>query len=167
MQTDCVLCLCYITTCVSIGSTRGSAEVQDELSTALDLHLGSIDIRGHCFEVFRPQPPPYIVERFTCMADSSKLRIAVVGAGIAGLAVAIALQKHDGTDVQIYERATQLQEIGASIALGPNGMRTLEKLGVLGALDDEVAFRNKSGYPMIYRYVSRSRYSSRAELSSL
>lgn len=86
------------------------------------------------------------------MVESDKLRILVVGAGVAGLAVAIALKKHEGVDVQIYERATQLQEIGASIALGPNGMRTLEKLGVLEALDDEVAFRKSSGYPIIYRH---------------
>ncbi|KAK3630268.1 hypothetical protein LTR56_017556 [Elasticomyces elasticus] len=80
------------------------------------------------------------------------LRIAIVGAGVAGLAAAIALQQHDGIDVQLYERAGELREIGASIALGPNGMRTLERLGVSGALDEDVAFRNKSGYPMIYRH---------------
>ncbi|KAK5689609.1 hypothetical protein LTR97_012782 [Elasticomyces elasticus] len=80
------------------------------------------------------------------------LRIAIIGAGVAGLAASIALQQHDGIDVQLYERATELREIGASIALGPNGMRTLERLGVSGALDKDVAFRNKSGYPMIYRH---------------
>ncbi|KAK5679584.1 hypothetical protein LTS10_008405 [Elasticomyces elasticus] len=80
------------------------------------------------------------------------LRIAIVGAGVAGLAAAIALQQHDGIDVQLYERAGELREIGASIALGPNGMRTLERLGVSGALEEDVAFRNKSGYPMIYRH---------------
>lgn len=80
------------------------------------------------------------------------LRIAVVGAGIAGLSAAIALQKRENIDVQIYEKASRLQEIGASIALGPNGMRTLERLGVVEALDDSIAFRNKSGFPMIYRH---------------
>jgi salicylate hydroxylase len=85
------------------------------------------------------------------MSDAAKFRIAVVGAGIAGLATAIALKDHPGIDVQIYERASKLQEIGASIALGPNGMRTLERLGVHEALSDEIAFRNHSGHPMIYR----------------
>lgn len=85
------------------------------------------------------------------MAESDTLRIAVIGAGIAGLAAAIALQQHSGIDVQIYERATELKEIGASIALGPNGMKALERLGVHEALDDELAFRNSSGYPMVYR----------------
>ncbi|KAI1097256.1 salicylate 1-monooxygenase [Jackrogersella minutella] len=86
------------------------------------------------------------------MSDSSKLQIAIIGAGIAGLGAAIALKHHPAIDVQVYEKAAELKEIGASIALGPNGMRTLERLGVTNALDDEIAFRNKSKYPMIYRH---------------
>ena len=84
--------------------------------------------------------------------EHPKLNIAIVGAGIAGLAAAVGLQKHPNVEVRIYERATKLEEIGASIALGPNGLRTLERLGVHNALDDSVAFRNISGHPMIYRY---------------
>lgn len=85
------------------------------------------------------------------MSDFSKLRIAIIGCGIAGLAAAIALQKHGGIDVQLYEQAIEIREVGASIALGPNGMRTLEKLGVSEALSRDIAFPNSSGYPMIYR----------------
>jgi hypothetical protein len=83
--------------------------------------------------------------------DSGKLEIAIIGAGIAGLATAIALKDHPGIYMRIFEQADRLREIGASIALGPNGMRTLERLGVTNALDDSVAFRNTSGHPMIYR----------------
>ncbi|KAI1078735.1 salicylate 1-monooxygenase [Whalleya microplaca] len=86
------------------------------------------------------------------MTDTSSLQIAIIGAGIAGLGAAIALKHHPAIDVQVYEKASELKEIGASIALGPNGMRTLERLGVNNALDDAVAFRNKSKHPMIYRH---------------
>lgn len=79
------------------------------------------------------------------------LHVAIAGAGIAGLAAAVALSRHPRTDIQLYDKATALREIGASIALGPNGLRTLEKLGVGNALDDDVAFRGPSGLPMIYR----------------
>jgi len=85
------------------------------------------------------------------MSQAVSLQIAIIGAGIAGLTAAIALKSHPAVNVQIYERAAELREIGASIALGPNGMRTLERLGVENALDESVAFRNKSGRPMIYR----------------
>lgn len=80
-----------------------------------------------------------------------QLQVAIVGAGVAGLTAAIALKNHPGIDVQIYDKARELREVGASIALGPNGLRTLEKLGIQNALDDSIAFRNKSGFPMIYR----------------
>jgi salicylate hydroxylase len=85
------------------------------------------------------------------MAEPTPFRVTIIGAGIAGLSGAIGLLQHSGADVQIYEKAAVLQEIGASIALGPNGMRTLDRIGVINALDDEIAFRNKSGRPMVYR----------------
>lgn len=85
------------------------------------------------------------------MGYSEQLQVVIVGAGIAGLTSAIALKAHPGIKVQIFDKARELREVGASIALGPNGLRTLEKVGIHNALDDEIAFRNKSGYPMIYR----------------
>ncbi|KXJ85692.1 salicylate 1-monooxygenase [Microdochium bolleyi] len=87
------------------------------------------------------------------MSDSTKrIRIAIVGAGIAGLTAAIALQDEPHIDVQIYERATELREVGATIALGPNGLKLLDKLGVSEALQDTVGFRNHTGRSMIYRH---------------
>ncbi|KAK8135656.1 hypothetical protein PG984_003596 [Apiospora sp. TS-2023a] len=86
------------------------------------------------------------------MSDASKLRIAIIGAGIAGLTAAIGLKDEPEVDVQIYEKTSELREVGATIALGPNGMRTLERLGVTDALDESVAFRNEWRHPMIYRH---------------
>ena len=54
--------------------------------------------------------------------------------------------------VVLYEQATELKDIRASIALGPTGPRTLEKLGSHDATDDKVAFRGPSNIPMIYRH---------------
>lgn len=105
---------------------------------------------------------PESLRRFK-MTDSPTLRVAIVGAGIAGLGAAIALGRHPTIDVQVYERAAELKEIGASIALGPNGMRTLDRLGVETALDDSIAFRNKSKLPMVYRLVDGQISSTRSE----
>ncbi|OKL59951.1 hypothetical protein UA08_04936 [Talaromyces atroroseus] len=85
-------------------------------------------------------------------SPSPKLRVAVAGGGIAGLSIAIALRRHAGVDIQIYERTKQFREIGASISLAPNGLRTLEKIGASNALDSAVCTRQKSDNPMIYRH---------------
>lgn len=84
--------------------------------------------------------------------DSSLLQVAIVGAGIAGLTAAIALRQQPNITVTLYEQAGELKEIGASIALGPNGLRTLQRLGLHNAISDEVAFRGPSNIPMIYRH---------------
>ncbi|KGO72137.1 Monooxygenase, FAD-binding [Penicillium italicum] len=90
------------------------------------------------------------------MAEKTEpLRVLIAGAGIAGLATAISLTRIStlpNLDIQLYEQAPELLEIGASIALSPNGMRTLEKLGVHNALSDEVGFRGPSGIPQIFRH---------------
>lgn len=81
-----------------------------------------------------------------------KLEVAVAGGGIAGLTVAIALLRHPGVDVRIYERATEFKEIGASISLSPNGLRTLEKLGAENAISGDVCTRQSGEWPMIFRH---------------
>jgi salicylate hydroxylase len=57
------------------------------------------------------------------------LRAVVAGAGIGGTAAALALARA-GIDVQVYEQAQQLAEVGAGVSLAPNGLRMLERLGV-------------------------------------
>lgn len=57
------------------------------------------------------------------------LRVAVVGAGIGGVAAAVGL-RHLGIDVQLYEQAPVLTEVGAGVTIHPNGMRALDSLGV-------------------------------------
>ncbi|NDD98562.1 MAG: hypothetical protein EBZ93_13945, partial [Actinobacteria bacterium] len=63
------------------------------------------------------------------------MRIAVVGAGIGGLAVTAFLSR-DGHDVHVFESATALGEVGAGIQISPNGARVLAELGALENLRD-------------------------------
>jgi len=58
-------------------------------------------------------------------------RIAIVGAGIGGLTLAIALRRH-GLDAEIYEQTAELREVGAAVALSANATRFFEQFG-LGA----------------------------------
>ncbi|KXT02396.1 hypothetical protein AC578_178 [Pseudocercospora eumusae] len=57
------------------------------------------------------------------------LDIAVIGGGIGGLAVSIALRR-DGHKVTIYERADFAGEVGASISCAANGMKWLSEWDV-------------------------------------
>jgi len=62
------------------------------------------------------------------------LSIAVVGGGIGGLAAALSLLRA-GLDVQVFEQAAALMEVGAGIQISPNASRLLHRLGLGGALD--------------------------------
>ena len=57
-------------------------------------------------------------------------RIAVIGGGIGGLTLALALRQR-GLAATVYEQAAQLTEIGAAVALSANATRELRRLGVL------------------------------------
>ena len=67
------------------------------------------------------------------------LRVAVIGAGIGGLSAALGLRRA-GFDVEIYEQAAELTEVGGGINMGPNAVRVLLNLG-LGPGLERVAVR--------------------------
>ena len=60
-------------------------------------------------------------------------RVAVVGAGIGGLATAILLARA-GASVTLLERAPAIAAVGAGILLQPNGLAVLTGLGLDGPL---------------------------------
>jgi 2-polyprenyl-6-methoxyphenol hydroxylase-like FAD-dependent oxidoreductase len=55
--------------------------------------------------------------------------VAIAGAGIGGLAAAVALQQR-GIPVIVYDRARELDPVGAGLSLWPNAVLALESLGV-------------------------------------
>jgi 2-polyprenyl-6-methoxyphenol hydroxylase-like FAD-dependent oxidoreductase len=59
---------------------------------------------------------------------------AVIGAGIGGLAAAIALGRA-GREVIVYEAAPEHRPLGAGISIWPNGVRALRSLGLERLLD--------------------------------
>jgi salicylate hydroxylase len=69
---------------------------------------------------------------------SAKLSIAVkhlliAGGGIGGMAAALSLLNR-GCDVDVYEQAPELKEVGAGVQISPNGTRALHALGVFDEL---------------------------------
>jgi 2-polyprenyl-6-methoxyphenol hydroxylase-like FAD-dependent oxidoreductase len=55
--------------------------------------------------------------------------LVIAGAGIGGLAAALALAKR-GYPTRVLEQAPEIKEVGAGIQLGPNSWRCLRELGV-------------------------------------
>ncbi|KAN0102110.1 FAD/NAD(P)-binding domain containing protein [Hyaloscypha variabilis] len=60
---------------------------------------------------------------------NSKLRVAIIGAGPAGLGAAIEFGKLPFVDWTIYEQAAAIREIGAGISIQPTTWRLLEVMG--------------------------------------
>jgi salicylate hydroxylase len=62
------------------------------------------------------------------------ISVAIIGAGIGGLAAAASLLRA-GFDVHVYEQARALGEVGAGINIGPNASRLLHRLGLAEVLE--------------------------------
>ena len=59
----------------------------------------------------------------------TKLSVAIVGAGMGGLATAAALHR-SGISVDVYEQAPKFTRLGAGIQIGCNAMKVLRGLGL-------------------------------------
>ncbi|MBM7808520.1 salicylate hydroxylase [Geodermatophilus bullaregiensis] len=75
------------------------------------------------------------------------LRIAIVGAGIGGLSLALALRER-GVQADVFEQAAELTEIGAAIALSANATREYARLGLV----DELAAAATIPTELVYRH---------------
>ena len=62
-------------------------------------------------------------------SSANQAPVLVVGGGIGGLSMALALSRK-GVAVQVLEQAPEFMEIGAGIQLGPNVFRMFEVLGL-------------------------------------
>ncbi len=104
-----------------------------------------------------------------------KPRVVIAGGGIGGLSAAIALNRR-GIDVEVYEQAQGIGEIGAGLTLSPNALKAYAGLGVRDAIEAvgfesewqvvrrwndgaEVSRVNRSGYAGLFGapYISLHR----------
>lgn len=61
------------------------------------------------------------------------VQIAIIGGGIGGLTATLALQQ-SGFQVDVFEQAPALHDVGAAIAIWPNAMRILQRLNLSAAI---------------------------------
>jgi len=78
---------------------------------------------------------------------ASTLRVAIIGSGIGGLTLALALRER-GLTADVYEQTPQLTEIGAAVALTANATRELERIG----LGDRLAAASTTPAELIHRH---------------
>ena len=99
------------------------------------------------------------------------MRIAIVGGGIGGLTTALAL-KEFGFEAEVYEQAPVLLDVGAAIAVWPNALRVLERLGLEQAIYahageiDQISWLDQHGFLINRVSIPRSVALHRADLQS-
>jgi FAD-dependent urate hydroxylase len=80
------------------------------------------------------------------------MKIVIIGAGLGGVASALALTRA-GHDVSLYEQAAELRKGGYGVILWPNGTGILGDLGVrhedLGHRLDRVDITSETGQPLV------------------
>lgn len=87
------------------------------------------------------------------MPTWKRLNVGVIGGGIGGMSVAIALRR-SGHDVTIYERHDFAGEVGASVSCAANGTRWLHEWNVDVQMGDPVVLEKlidrdwKTGEPV-------------------
>lgn len=72
----------------------------------------------------------------------------IIGAGIGGLATAIALQQR-GINVHVYEQADEIREVGAGLVMAANAMQVLDWLGLAETVQQK-------GWPLHRALIIRS-----------
>ena len=89
------------------------------------------------------------------------MRVVIVGAGIGGLAAAVALRRI-GIQALVIERAANIHEIGAGLSIWSNAVNALRELG----LESQV-MASASVVERTVTYTSQGRLISKTELSEV
>jgi FAD-dependent urate hydroxylase len=109
-----------------------------------------------------------------------QLEVVVVGAGIGGLATALALQR-SGHWATVLEQTRSLRPVGAGISLWSNGVKVLDALGLgaevaaVGGRMERLCYRDREGAtlcdfslePLVLRVGERPYPVRRADLQTL
>lgn len=84
-------------------------------------------------------------------ATVTVVKVAIIGSGIGGCALALSLHAAGIDDVELYESAAEVRELGVGINVLPHAVRELTELGVADAIDAvairtaELSYHNRFG----------------------
>ncbi|MDB6454514.1 FAD-dependent urate hydroxylase HpxO [Falsirhodobacter sp. 20TX0035] len=91
------------------------------------------------------------------------MKVIVIGAGIGGLCVGLALRQR-GHEVSVFEKVTAIRPVGAGLSLWPNGILCLNHLGLgadvaaLGGRMDTMAYADGPGGEVLTRFSLQPLY---------
>ncbi|KAJ5383160.1 hypothetical protein N7517_001071 [Penicillium concentricum] len=101
-------------------------------------------------------------------SPSDKLRVAIIGGGIAGLAAAAFLRKYHHCNIIVYERRdADSQETSAALGLGDNGISIAKQLGIDRKEIRGVAGAGYRTYNIHEKEISKSRIGDGGEDSGM
>lgn len=66
----------------------------------------------------------------TCISMAPRLRVAIVGAGVSGLVLAVALQSDPSLEIAVYEGRAAVEDIGAGIGCFGKSVQVIRALGL-------------------------------------
>lgn len=83
----------------------------------------------------------------TLEGEEEPAQVVIIGAGIVGLVLALALHRHCGIIVELYEQAqTFHDDVGAGMGMYPNGLRVIRDIS-----PDLLEQIHLTGYPFVVR----------------
>jgi 2-polyprenyl-6-methoxyphenol hydroxylase-like FAD-dependent oxidoreductase len=74
------------------------------------------------------------------------MKIAIIGGGIGGHALALSLHAAGLTDIQVFEAAPEVAELGVGINVLPHAVRELTELGLFDELKDRAVHTGSLAY---------------------
>ncbi|KAF8991048.1 hypothetical protein BDQ17DRAFT_1287752 [Cyathus striatus] len=86
------------------------------------------------------------------MPPAKRFKVAICGAGIGGLTAAVALSQYPDIDVEIFEGASKLAEVGAGIGIFPRPWEIIRRLGLEADLLKSTEIKPKEGPVTSFRY---------------
>jgi carboxylate-amine ligase len=124
--------------------TLGCAEQLDEVNRIIAEGNGADTQRSILGQAGPDALLDYLVDETMCSTPSvntvtagmrrpDRAPVVIIGGGVAGLATAISL-RGIGIDARVFERDDRAVPHGAGLSLMSNGLRALERLGVLDAV---------------------------------
>ena len=93
----------------------------------------------------------FFTKRHNIFVSSTKNDIAIIGAGISGLALGVVLKSFDKRCI-IFEKYNSISEYGAGISLSPNGLDVLKSLNIY---DDLLEISAKPSNTIFYSNLKK------------